>query len=90
MRLFGMQFIGQAATFVYLTEAAQAIPQFKPGLWPQFSIYNLLVANFWPVYWIGFALDRVKTQEIYRHIFAIALDRANDALSLVQMAGHGR
>jgi hypothetical protein len=83
MRLFGGQFLGQGVTFVYLTQAAQATPNFNPALWPQFSIYNFLIANFWPIYWIGFAIDRAKVQEIYRHIFTIAHDRAGDVFALI-------
>jgi len=90
MRLFGMQFLGQAVTFVYLTQATQNLADFKPGLWPQFSIYNFLVSNFWPVYWIGFAINRVKTREIYGHIFSIAHGRAADLFGFVHtMIVHG-
>jgi hypothetical protein len=76
MRLFGGQFLGQAATFVYLTQASPTVANFSPVLGPQFSIYNFLVASFWPIYWIGFALDRAKTQAIYGHVFTIAHERA--------------
>ena len=90
MRLFGIQFLGQGATFVYLTQAAQEMPGFSARLWAQFSVYNFLVANFWPVYWIGFAMDRARAQAIYRHVFVIAHDRAGDILSLAQMTiNHG-
>ena len=89
MRLFGIQFLGQGVTFVYLTQAAQQMPGFSADLWPQFSIYNFLVANFWPVYWIGFVMDRARVVTIYRHVFVIAHDRAGDVLSLIQMSvGH--
>ena len=91
MRLFGIQFLGQGVTFVYLTQAARQMPGFNADLWPQFSIYNFLVANFWPVYWIGFAIDRARAVTIYRHVFAIAYERAGDILSLIQMTiNHGR
>ena len=83
--LFGGQFVGQAATFVYLTQASQSGPAFDIALWPQFSIYNFLIANFWPLYWIGFAIDRAKVKDTYWHVFAIAHDRAGDVFHLMQL-----
>ncbi len=72
-------------------DCQQEMPGFSAGLWPQFSVYNFLVANFWPIYWIGYAMDRARAQVIYRHVFAIAHDRAGDILSLIQvMMDHGR
>lgn len=79
MRLFGAQFLGQAATFVYLN---QATPGVSAALWPQYAIYNFLVANFWPLYWIGFAIDRAQTRHIYSRIFEIGHGRAHDILSI--------
>jgi hypothetical protein len=91
MRPFGIQILGQGATFIYLTQASQEMPNFSPAMWPQFSIYNFLIANFWPVYWIGFAMDRARSQQIYRHVFEIAHERAGDISSLIQMMiGHAR
>ncbi len=84
MRIIGGHFIGQAATFVYLTSAAQAAPEFHQQFWPQLSLYNLLVANFWPLYWLGHILDGAKLNEAYWHVFDVARDRATD---LFQMFG---
>jgi hypothetical protein len=85
VRLFGGQFLGQAVTFVYLTQTGQTGPGFNATLWPQFSLYNFLIANFWPIYWIGFAIDRAKLKTTYWHIFAVAHERAGDVLHLVKM-----
>ena len=73
---FGGYFIGQAVTFVYLTGTAQAAPQFEAQFWPQLSLYNLLVANFWPLYWAGHFFDKAQVQEAYWHTFAAARDSA--------------
>ena len=81
MRIVGGHFLGQAGTFVYLTSAAQAAPQFDAHFWPQLSLYNLLVANFWPLYWLGHILDGAKIEEAYWHIFDIARDRATDVFA---------
>src|SRR5262249_1644637 len=84
VRLFGGQFLGQAVTFVYLTQAGQAGGGFSASLWPQFSLYNFVVANFWPIYWIGFAIDRAAGKSTDLHGFAVAQDRAGDVLHLVK------
>jgi len=84
---FGGYFLGQAVTFVYLTSAAQATPQFDAQFWPQLSLYNLLVANFWPLYWLGHILDRPKLDAAYWHVFEIARDRATELYHLFGLVG---
>ena len=73
---FGGYFLGQAGTFVYLTSTVQAAPQFDANFWPQMSLYNLLVANFWPLYWAGHFFDKAKLQDAYWHTFDAARDSA--------------
>lgn len=82
---FGGYFFGQVATFVYLTEAMRTAPQFQVESWPTFSLYNLLVANFWPMYWVGHLVDAAKVDEAYWHVYAVAESRAGDVIQMVQM-----
>jgi hypothetical protein len=79
---FGGYFFGQVGTFIYLTQVMKAAPQFDVGLWPQFSLYNLVVANFWPLYWVGHFVDRIKADQIYWHVFDVAHERAADVFQL--------
>ena len=80
---FGGYFIGQVVTFMYLTETMKEAPEFDASLWPQFSLFNLLVANFWPLYWVGYLFDKVKLDQMYWHIYDVAQARAADALAIV-------
>ena len=80
---FGGYFFGQVGTFIYLTEAMRAAPKFDVAFWPQFSLFNLLVANFWPLYWVGYFVDHAKLDEIYWHVYEVAQARALDALNIV-------
>ena len=81
---FGGYFLGQIATFGYLTEVMKGAPEFDLGLWPQFSLYNLLVANFWPLYWVGHFVDKVKVDKVYWHVFEVAHSRAADVLQIFE------
>lgn len=87
MRIIGGHFIGQAVTFVYLTSAAQAAPAFDAQYWPQLSFYNLVVANFWPLYWLGHILDNAKVEEAYWHVFDVARDRATEIFQFFGLFG---
>jgi hypothetical protein len=80
---FGGYFFGQVGTFVYLIETMKSAPEFDVALWPQFSLYNLVVANFWPLYWVGYFIDRMKLERIYWHVYDVAQARAADVLALV-------
>ena len=75
---FGIHFFGQVATFVYLTQTMRFAPQFDIAAWPQFSIYNVLVANFWPVYWVARLIDPLKLDRFYWRVFEVAAARAGD------------
>jgi hypothetical protein len=81
----GLYFLGQVATFAYLTETMRAAPEFDIAGWPQFSIYNLLVANFWPVYWAAYYFDHAKLDRIYWHIYEIAQMRAGEVSQILQL-----
>ena len=82
---FGGYFFGQVGTFVYLVEAMRSAPQFQIDAWPQFALYNLLVANFWPMYWVAHLVDPVKVEEAYWHVYEVAESRAGDVIQIVQM-----
>jgi hypothetical protein len=82
---FGGYFFGQVATFIYLTQVMQTEQMFNPAQWPQFSLYNLLVANFWPLYWVAHVLDDAKVNETYWHIFTVAQDKVAGVFHLVAM-----
>ena len=79
---FGGYFAGQVVTFVYLTEAMRNAPEFDAAYWPQFSLYNLLVANFWPLYWAGYFFDRARVETIYWHVYEVAQTRAGEILQI--------
>jgi hypothetical protein len=81
---FGGYFLGQVGTFMYLTEAMRVAPQFKVAFWPQFSLYNLLVANFWPLYWLGHFMDRAKLDAAYWHVFDSVHARAGEAFQMFE------
>ena len=80
---FGGYFFGQVATFLYLTWVMKNAPEFDLGLWPQFSLYNLLIANFWPLYWVGYFVDKAKADQLYWHVFAVAQARATDMFRII-------
>jgi hypothetical protein len=82
---FGGYFFGQVATFMYLLQSMSQSEQFDPMTWPQFSVYNLVVANFWPLYWFGRLLDPEKLDTAYWHVYDVAQARVADVLALVQM-----
>jgi hypothetical protein len=75
---FGLYFFGQVGTFTYLLNAMAGAAQFNVEQWPQFSVYNLVVANFWPVYWLVYFVDSAKLDETYWRVYEVALARAAD------------
>jgi hypothetical protein len=75
---FGIHFFGQVATFAYLTQTMRFAPQFDIAAWPQFSIYNVLVANFWPLYWVARLIDPLRLDHFYWRVFEVAAARAAD------------
>ena len=77
-------FCGQFLTFVHLTGAMQAAPEFDIAQWPQVSLYNLLVANFWPIYWPARLLDPVMLEYVYWTTYAVARSRVTGLLLLFQ------
>jgi hypothetical protein len=81
---FGLHFFGQVATFAYLTLTMQHAPQFHVAAWPQFSIYNLLVANLWPLYWLAHFIDPLRLNGAYWRVFEIAAARAADLHHIAQ------
>jgi hypothetical protein len=80
-------FLGQLGTFVYLVEYMGRASQFNVADWPQFSIYNLVVANFWPLYWVVYFVDSVKLEATYWHIYEVAQARAADVAGIVHLFG---
>ena len=80
---FGGYFLGQVATYVYLLETMRRAPEFDPAYWPAFSLYNLVVANLWPLYWVGYLIDRIKVEQIYWRVYEAAQTRVADALILI-------
>jgi hypothetical protein len=85
MRLhFGLHFFGQVATFAYLTLTMQQAPQFHAAAWPQFSIYNLVVANLWPLYWVAHFIDPLRLNGAYWRVFEVSAARAADLHHIVQ------
>jgi hypothetical protein len=81
---FGSYFLGQLGTFVYLVESMGRAERFNIADWPQFSIYNLVVANFWPIYWVVYFVDAVKLQEVYWHVYEVAQMRGAEVASIVR------
>jgi len=82
---FGIHFLGQVGTFVYLTQTMRFAPEFDAAVWPQFSIYNLLVANFWPLYWLARLIDPLRLDRVYWHVFDVAAARAADIYHIAQV-----
>lgn len=85
----GLHFLGQMGTFVYLTQTMRFAPEFDIAAWPQFSVYNLLVANFWPVYWAVHLWDSARMDRIYWHVFDLAAARATEMAHFAQYAFNG-
>jgi hypothetical protein len=56
-------------------------PQFDHRFWPGFSVYNLVVANFWPLYWLGYFIDRVKLEQIYWQVYEVTQTWAAHAMA---------
>lgn len=76
MRLhFGIHLLGQLGTFTWLTESMRTAPQLDIGTWPEFSIYNALVANAWPAYWLARLIDPLKLDQFYWRVFENAAAR---------------
>jgi hypothetical protein len=78
----GLHFLGQTGTFVYLTQTMRLAPEFDVAAWPQFSVYNLLVANFWPLYWVAHILDSGRASRVYWQVFDVAAARAAEIAHL--------
>jgi hypothetical protein len=85
----GLHFLGQTGTFVYLTQTMRFAPEFDIAAWPQFSVYNLLVANFWPVYWAAHLWDSARLDRAYWHVFDVAATRATEMAHFAQAAFGG-
>jgi len=75
---FAIHFLGQLGTFVWLTESMRAAPEFDIAAWPVFSIYNALVANLWPVYWLARIIDPLKLDQAYWDVFEGIAGRAGE------------
>ena len=85
MRIFGGYFLGQLVTFGYLVETMGRATQFGAGNWPQFSVYNLVIANFWPLYWAAHFVDPAKVDAAYWHVYDVAQARVTDVVQLAQL-----
>lgn len=81
---FGAYFFGQVATFMYLTESMSHAERFNVDFWPQFSAFNLVVSNFWPLYWLGYFMDRTKLDEAYWGFYEGAQVYVTEAYQLFQ------
>jgi hypothetical protein len=53
-------------------------------VWPQFSIYNLVVANLWPLYWVAHFIDPLRLNGAYWRVFEVSAARAADLHHIVQ------
>ena len=84
MRIFGGYFLGQLATFGYLVETMGKATTFDVVHWPQFSVYNLVIANFWPLYWVAHFVDAAKVDAAYWHVYDVAQARVTDVVQLAQ------
>ena len=85
MRIFGGYFLGQLATFGYLVETMGRVSTFNAANWPQFSAYNLVVANFWPLYWVAHVVEPAKLDAAYWHVYNVAQARVADFVQLAQV-----
>jgi hypothetical protein len=82
---FGGYFFGQVGTFVYLLQSMGPSAQFDAASWPSFSVYNLVVANFWPLYWFVHFVDDEKLDAAYWHVYEVAQARVADVLNFIQL-----
>ncbi|MEY4879170.1 MAG: hypothetical protein RJB62_639 [Pseudomonadota bacterium] len=81
---FGGYFLGQVATFVYLLQSMAPAAELDAASWPQFSVYNLVVANFWPLYWLVHFVDREKLDAAYWEVYAAAEGSVAQVLGFFQ------
>jgi hypothetical protein len=82
---FGGYFFGQVLTFIYLLQSmSQSVP-LDAASWPQFSVYNLVVANFWPFYWVIYFVDSEKLDDTYWQVYDVAQVRVAEALNIIQI-----
>ncbi|MCH8858411.1 MAG: hypothetical protein IID54_02385 [Proteobacteria bacterium] len=81
----GGYFFGQIATFMYLLQSMGQLGQFDVAQWPQFSVYNLVVANFWPAYWLAHFIDRSKLDEAYWHVYDVAQAQVSGVMQMFQL-----
>jgi hypothetical protein len=82
---FGGYFFGQVVTFIYLLQSMSQSVQLDPASWPQFSVYNLVVANFWPLYWLVHFVDRKKLDDTYWQVYDVAQSRVAEVLDIIQI-----
>ena len=82
---FGGYFFGQVATFVYLLQSMGQSDQLDTANWAPFSVYNLVVANFWPFYWFAYFMDKEQLDEAYWHVYEVAQARVGDVVGMVQL-----
>jgi len=80
---FGGYFFGQVATFMYLLQSMGQAAVLDATSWPPFSVYNLVVANFWPLYWFAHFVDKEKLDAAYWHVFDVAQARVADVLNML-------
>lgn len=82
---FGTYFFGQVATFMYLLQSMGPSAELDAASWPPFSVYNLVVSNFWPLYWFVYFVDKEKLDTAYWHVYNVAQTRVADVLNIVQV-----
>ncbi len=79
---FGTHFIAQLGTYGYLVIAGTSAPQFAAAQWPQWAIYNLIVANFWPLYWLARFFDPGRLDTLYWRVFEVAASQSERIIAL--------
>jgi hypothetical protein len=82
---FGGYFFGQVLTFIYLLQSMSQPVPLDAASWPQFSVYNLVVANFWPFYWVIYFVDSEKLDDTYWQVYDVAQVRVAEALNIIQI-----
>lgn len=82
---FGGYFLGQLGTFVYLLHSMGQSAELDATNWPPFSIYNLVVANFWPLYWFAHFIDAEKLDAAYWRVYEIAQTRVAEILQFIEL-----
>lgn len=82
---FGGYFFGQVATFMYLLQSMGESARLEAAGWAPFSVYNLVVANFWPLYWFVHFVDKEKLDAAYWHVYDVAQARVADILNTLQV-----